>query len=131
MDKKWIGLGLVVLLAGGVVAFKQSERSPVASAAMSEGRPQILLLTDMSEAGGEDNCAKIIKAVQMAGERSVRVTILEPGASSPLLERYRVLVSPTVLVLAPDGEVVARFEGESSATVAAIEARLAQVRPAD
>lgn len=131
MDKKWIGLGLVVLLAGGVVAVKQSERSPVANAAMSESRPQILLLTDMNEAGGEDNCAKIIKAVQMAGERRVRVTILEPGASSPLLERYRVLVNPTVLVLAPDGEVVARFEGESSATVAAIEARLAQVRPAD
>lgn len=129
MDKKWIGLAVVALLAGGVVLVKQRDRPPVASGAMTSGTPQVLLLADMSEAGGEDNCAKIIRAVEVASERRVKVATFGPGDASPLLQRYSVLVNPTVLVLTPDGKVAARFEGESAATVAAIEARLAQIRP--
>lgn len=130
MDKKWIGLAAVALLAGGVLLVKQSERSPVASTAATSGTPQVLLLADMSEAGGEDGCAKIIRAVEMAGARNVRVATFGPGDATPLLKRYGVLVNPTVLVLAPDGKVAARFAGESPAIIAAVEARLAQIRPA-
>jgi len=129
MDKKWIGLAVVALLADGVLVAKQSERPPVASAAATSGAPQILLLADMREAGGEDGCARIIKAVEVANERRVRVATFGPGDDSPLLKRYSVLVNPTILVLTSDGKVADRFECESPATVAAVEARLAQVRP--
>lgn len=131
MNRKWVGLAAVALLVGGVLAVKQGERSPDASAAAATDAPQVLLLADMSEAGGADGCARIIKAVQSAEQRHVRVAQFEPGDTSPLLTRYRVLVSPTVLLIAPDGKVSARFEGESPEIIAAVESRLAQVRPTD
>ena len=130
MDKKWFGIAAVALLAIGVLAIK-AERSPAGAAATTGTPPQVLMLADMREAGGEDGCAKIIKAVQAAEQRHVRVVQFSPGDSSPLLTRYRVLVSPTVLLLVPDGSVSARFEGESPKVIAALESHLAQIRPGE
>lgn len=128
MDRNWIGVAAVALLVVGVVAVK-IERTSVGAPSTTAGAPQVLMLADLREAGGEDGCAKIIAAVQTAEQRHVRVVRFSPGDSSPLLTRYRVLVSPTVLLLATDGSVSARFEGESPKVIAALESQLAQIRP--
>lgn len=130
MKTSWIGLGAVVLVAGGLIAYKM-ERPPAppqhAGTAERVAVPQVLMVADLSEAGTQDGCGKIIAAVQAAEQRHVRVATFNVGDKSALISRYRVLVSPTVLVLTPDGKVAERFEGESPAVVSKVQASLSKL----
>ena len=123
MKVRWLGLALVALLAAGILLVKHRS-SPVASSASA---PQVILVADLNEAGGEDACAKIIEAVQSARSRKVRTMVLGPDDNPALLGRYHVLTIPTVLFLDLDGNVTQRFEGESAEVVTAIQDRLAKL----
>ena len=122
-----LGLPLVAVLAAGILIVKWQERPAAATQTDVQGLPQVLMVADMSEAGGNDGCAKIIAAVEAAKRRNVAVAEFNPGDRSELISRYRVLVSPTVLLLAPDGAVMARFEGESPEVLTALQAELSRV----
>lgn len=129
MNKKWIGILLVALLAGSVLVLKHVSRQTLAASPQPTDTPQALMLADMSEAGGKDNCALIIHAVQVARARGIRVAQFNPGDRSELLTRYHIVITPTVLILKVDGSVSGRFEGESPSVVSAIESALSQLHP--
>lgn len=128
MKLKWFGLVAVALIAIAILAYKAhvSRETPVA---VADSFPRVLLVADLSEADSEgDACAEIIRSVRAARTRGITVQELNPDAKSELLSRYRVLVVPTVLILDPSGNEVARFEGESRQTATAVQARLENLR---
>jgi hypothetical protein len=84
----------------------------------------VLLVADLEEAGTDDPCAEIIRLVRAAGQRGVRVREIPSGETDPVIRKYRVTVEPTVLVLDSSGGVLARHEGESRQTIAAIRSDL-------
>ncbi|KAB2943586.1 MAG: hypothetical protein K8F92_08520 [Hyphomicrobium sp.] len=125
MNGRWVGLASVLLAAVGVVTYKQvaSGTGPLEAATST---PSVLLVADLNEAGDAgDGCAQIISAVRSAGKRGIEVAELMPNNSSKLLARYRVVAAPTVIIIDKDGRETARYEGEDTETVQAIEAKLA------
>ncbi len=118
----------VVVAAAAVVGIKQARARPGATpvetaAAPRAATPSVVLVADPREAGTECGCGLIIRRVREAKARGVNVVELAP--TDPGVARYGVSVAPTVLVLGGDGRVVARREGESSETLAAISSDLA------
>ena len=130
MRTRWAGVLLVVIVAVGVIAYKQ-HRLHTGSGQVGQGlsseKPEILLVVDPREADTKDNCAEIIRLVRGASGRGVKVQELPPESDSPLLRKYRVLTVPTVLILDRDGNVVSRYAGEESSTVQQIRDRLASL----
>ena len=130
MKTHWVGVALVVVVAVGLVAYKE-HRSRVSSSPETQGqssdKPEIVLVVDPREADTADNCAEIIRLVRAAAKRGVTVQELSPNSASPLLKQYKVLTIPTVLILDRDGNVVSRYEGEESSTVQQIRNKLASL----
>lgn len=130
MKTRWAGVALVAIAAIGIVGYKQHRlrtASGQAAQALSSDKPEIVLVVDPREAGSKDNCAEIIRLVRGATGRGVKVQELSPDSESPVLQRYRVLTVPTVLILDRDGNVISRYEGEESSTVQQIRDRLASL----
>jgi hypothetical protein len=131
MRPRWVGVLLVVIVAVGIVAYKQQRvRRPSDQliSELSSNKSEIVLIVDPREADSNgDNCAEIIHLVRGAGGRGIRVQELAPESDSPLLKQYRVLSVPTVLILDGDGNVVSRYEGEETSTVQEIRDRLANL----
>jgi len=124
MNAKALAVTAVVVAAGAIVAAKTMRQRPVeAAAAARSTTPSIVLVADPREAGTDCGCGQIIRRVREAKARGVAVQ--ELGPADPGAATYRVAVVPTVLVLGTDGRVVARREGESRETLAAITADLA------
>lgn len=120
----WVGLAAVLAIAFAIIAYK-ARSSPHQEDSSVAAPPRVLLVADMREADSPgDACAEIIHLVQAARERGIAVEELSPGSKSELVARYHVLTIPTVLILDPDGKVVARYEGESQQTVAGIRSQL-------
>lgn len=134
MRARWIGVVLVVIVAIGIIAYKQERSDKPAIQTTQRATPsnvEIILVADLREANEEgDNCAEIIHLVRDTSMRGAKVQELTPDSDSPLLKRYRVLTNPTVLILDSDGTVVSRYEGESSSTVQKIRDRLATLSEA-
>jgi hypothetical protein len=126
MRIRWIGVAVVLLAVVGLLLVKQQAHRVSPALTGNVERPSVLLVADLREAGEPgDACAEIIHAVREASKRGIRVQELMPDSGSDLLQRYRVLTAPTVLVLSEDGRELGRFEGESRETVNAIRTRLA------
>lgn len=128
MNARIVAVIAVVVAAAAVVGVKQARARPQskrveAAAAPRAAAPSVVLVADPREADTECGCGLIIRRVREAKARGVNVVELAP--SDPGVARYDVSVAPTVLVLGGDGRVVARREGESSATLAAISSDLA------
>lgn len=129
-----IGTAVVAVAALALVLAKQPWRPSAANAQRPDARSvprapaiaaaSIVLFADPREADAPCGCGDIIRAVRTAAAQGVSVREVAPGTAPELAQRYRVLVMPTVLVLGPRGEERARFEGESSATIEALRARL-------
>ena len=135
MIAKRIALALVVLAVVGIIAVKAGSRaeSPPAGpaggeihAAAQAGRPAVVLVADMREADTECGCGQIIRRVRAAKAHGVVVKEVAPD-DAEAGRRYGVTVVPTVVFLDPQGHVVARREGESSETMAAVAADLARL----
>lgn len=120
MKVKWLGIFAVLLISGGIIAYKARVTAQPQAAANSE-LPRVLLVADLKEADSAgDICAQIIHLVREARDRGITVRELEPDSKSELLTRYHVLIIPTVLILDRDGKVVARYEGEGRNTLNAV-----------
>ena len=135
MLAKRIALAVVVLAVAGIIAVKVGSRAgspPVAPAgadlhaAASTDRPSVVLVADMREADTECGCGQIIRRVQAAKARGVVVKEVAPD-DAEAGRRYGVTVVPSVVFLDPQGQVVARREGESSETMAAVSADLSRL----
>jgi hypothetical protein len=130
MKTRWVGVALVVVVAIGIVTYKE-HRSRVSNSpgtlGQSSDKPEIVLVVDPREADTADNCAEIIRLVRAAAKRGVTVQELSPNSESPLLKQYKVLTIPTVLILDRDGNVASRYEGEESSTLDQIRNGLASL----
>ena len=127
MKKNTLYAIAVVLLAAGLVVFKQRTSPKIKSQEVS--RPAVVLIADLREAESpNDTCAQIIRVVREARSQGVKVSELMPNSDSVLLKNHRVVVVPTVLILDRDGRELNRFEGESVATLDAIRTRLGQIQ---
>lgn len=125
MKVRWTGLILVLLLVAAIVGAKLHKQARVQNSPQASN-PAILLVADLSEANEtNDVCADIIHAVRDAAQRGIPVKEVIPDSGPELLKRYHILSAPTVVILDGKGNEVARFEGESKDTLAAIRARLA------
>ncbi len=127
MKKNTLYVIVVVLLAAGLVIFKQRTAPKITNREVS--LPAVVLIADLREADSpNDTCAEIIRVVREARSQGVKVTELMPNSDSDLLRNHRVVVVPTVLVLDREGRELNRFEGESVATLNAIRTRLGQIQ---
>ena len=127
MKKNTLYVIVVVLLAAGLVIFKQRTALKITNLEVS--LPAVVLIADLREADSpNDTCAQIIRVVREARSRGVRVSELMPNSDSALLRNHRIVVVPTVLVLDREGRELNRFEGESVATLNAIRTRLGQIQ---
>jgi len=130
----WIAALSVAALAAGVVAYKELgtpsklvRRAPttsVGAGAARTGAGSVLLFADPSEAQSSCGCGQIIRLVREAVAHGVAVREVAPGADAALEREHRVTVVPTVLFLDAGGRVVARYEGETHETIAALRAGL-------
>ena len=126
MKSKWVGFVGVVVLAFGIIGYKQvlSPRRAVGPAGPPSENPRVILVADPREAESKCGCGEIIRAVRAARSKGVPVQELPPNSESELLKRYRILTAPAVLFLDAEGSEVARYEGEDGKTVEAIRSRL-------
>ena len=130
MKSRWIGLSTVALVAIAIIAYKQKSANSAVVATKS-ATPEVLLVVNPEEENEKGGCGDIIHAVRETGKRGIEVRELPPNSSSDLLQRYRILTAPTVLILDRHGNITDRFEGEESKTVDAIRAKLASLSPED
>lgn len=127
MNRPWMGVLVLGLLIGGVVVAKSMRSAPVASGnttAAPQGQPQVLLFADPKEAEESCGCGEIFRAVQASSTRGVRTQVVDPERERDLVRQYRVTVEPTVIFADATGREVSRHEGESSETIAALQADL-------
>lgn len=138
MIAKRIALAVVVLAVAGIIAVKVGSRAGTPPAAPAAGglhaaapasRASVVLVADMREADTECGCGQIIRRVRAAKAHGVVVREVAPD-DAEAGRRYGVTVVPTVVFLDPQGQVVARREGESSETMAALSADLAKLEEA-
>ncbi len=129
---KRIALAVVLIAAAAIIAFKVSSRTtttslaaaaPAAAASMKPNRPAVVLVADSREADSDCGCGRIIRRVRAAKAHGVTVEELAPD-DADAGRKYGATVVPSVVFLGPDGQVVARREGESEATLAAVSAEL-------
>ncbi len=137
MEKK-IGLALVALAVIGIVAVKARSgsstsapvpaavRDAVQPASATATGPSVVMVADPREADMQCPCGEIIRRVRAAKAQGVAVDELAPD-NADAARRYGVTVVPTVVFLDPGGKVLARHEGESSESLAAITAGLAKL----
>jgi hypothetical protein len=136
MKTRWLPVVAVAIAAGAIVAYKQLRQDPWQGASrarpevMSASGPSVLLFADPREADSADPCAEIFRLVRRVGARGLWVREFAPGKATDVTLQYRVTVEPTVLVLDASGREVARHEGESPETVAAIRSSLERLLPA-
>ncbi len=117
---------LTLALAAGLIAIKPHIPP---SPERESSAPAVVLVADLREADSpNDTCARIIQVVREAHRKGVSVTELMPNSDSALLKKHPVVVLPTVMVLDRDGRELSRFEGESAATLDAINAKLKELQ---
>ncbi len=117
----------VFVAAGAVIAYKEFRNIPAQSTVQTSGEARVVLVADLSEAEDRCACGEIIRAVRATQKKRIPTQELSPDRRSELLNRYRVLTVPTVLILDTDGKEIARYEGEDEKTVEAIQAGLKQL----
>ncbi len=138
MLAKRIALAIVVVAVIGIIAVKMNAPTPaspegsVAAVPVTKvgvSHPEVVLVADGREADTDCGCGKIIRRVRAAKAKGVAVEELPPD-SAEAGRRYGVTVVPTVVFLGSDGQVVARREGESETTIAAISDDLSKLEEA-
>lgn len=122
-------LALVVLGSGVVLAaWRHHHRPPPIQQAAVQGQATVLLFADLREADASCGCGDIIRAVRESRSRGWALQELEPGSQDPRVARFKLVTSPTVVLLDPKGLETARFEGEGDHTLADLKARLGKSR---
>jgi hypothetical protein len=97
-----------------------------------DGRsPSVLLIADPRQAEEACGCAEIFRLIRAAGSRGLPVREIAPAANGAAVREYRVVVSPTVLILDAGGAEVGRYEGEDGRTIEAIRTDLERLLEAE
>jgi hypothetical protein len=118
-------LTLLVLGSGiGLAAYKIQKQVGPVSQVPRAGQRLVILYADLREADFACGCGEVIRAVREASRNGLAVQELEPGKGDPRIDRNALKVSPTVVVLGPDGREQARFEGEGPETVQKLRSKL-------
>jgi hypothetical protein len=109
-------------VSGGTPGAANTGESPSAplEGSSASAAASVLLFADASEAESSCGCGQIIRTVREARERGVVVREVSPDNPGDVAKRYKITVAPTVLMLDGNGEAMARHEGESKETVAAV-----------
>ena len=125
--KKWIGLTLIAGAAAAVLVYKATSTSSGAPAPTSAADhvPRVLLFADLREIDEEHGCGDIIRSVRDVAAHGIPTRENDDS----LGHAHHVTVEPTVVILDPSGAEQARFEGESGATIDALHAALAKLKP--
>lgn len=127
MRRRWLGLVVIVALAGVVLTAKARRSSstlvPIASVS-SRADARILLFADPGEAKASCGCGEVFRSVRAAAARGVTIQEIAPRQNVSVAREHRVTVEPTVLMLDGQGHELRRYEGESTETLAAIRADL-------
>jgi hypothetical protein len=135
MTGKRIGLLAIALVASGIVVYKAAltgSSSFDVSFARDDRSPSVLLIADPRQAKETCGCGEIFRLIRAAGSRGLPIREIAPEANGAAVRKYRVVVSPTVLILDESGAEVARYEGEDGRTIEAIRTdleRLLEVEP--
>jgi hypothetical protein len=122
--KAWLGIGVLTLLVGGIVAYKALVRSG-ATPAHTAPTPRVLLFADLREADDECPCGAIIRAVRASAARGIATRENDEA----LARAHRVTVEPTVLFVDPSGREISRYEGESAESLQRLRAALDKLTP--
>ena len=103
---------------------------PVAAGNTKTTATSVLLLANLREADEACRCGDIIRAVRAAAARGVKtreVDTFNRDEAAKVSQKYRVLVSPTVLFLDGAGKEVSRLQGESEKTLADVKTALSKM----
>jgi len=128
MQKKYLGLGAVVLVALAIIGYKTYQPTAEQTANHTV-LPRVLLVANLNEANeAGDACAEMIHLVRAARERGIAVQELDSSSKSPLLAKYHVLTIPTVLIFDSNGKETVRLEGEGGDVLQKLQTSLAQLK---
>lgn len=125
--KRLIGLATVLVIAIIIISAKTYRTKAKSYSQSASSEPRVVLVATPAEASSFARCGEIIQVVRTAAKHGVHVQELAPDSKSDIVDRYHVLETPTVLVLAADGTVRARFEGEAPETLAAVRSEMEQM----
>jgi hypothetical protein len=127
---RWLVLCTVAVAIGLVLWLK-----PRPQIGMDDGREamdaagastRVLLFADPTEAESSCGCGEIIRLAREVGEHEdVSLSEIDTRKDSDQARRYKVRVSPTVIIAERDGTERARFEGESAEIIEKLRAALA------
>lgn len=113
-------------MVAAIAIIKQTRQhsSPGQETGRIASTPQsVLLVADQNEADALCGCGDIIRMTRAAAHRGINVTEVSPE-DVETTRKYKVVVAPTLLIFAENGDEVSRFEGESATTVDSIRAAL-------
>lgn len=123
--KRGLLLAFLVLGSGAALALWRYQHHPRPLAqAPKPSQPSLVLFADLREADSACGCGEVIRAVREAARQGWGLRELEPGSPDPLVARFALKASPTVLLLGPDGRERKRFEGEGPETLRDLRAHL-------
>lgn len=138
-------LALVIIAVIAIVAYKfigngqqmadQKNATVVSTPATiniaAQNKPIFYLFHDPSDQ--DAGCRRIYAfADQAENELSARVEVKRPDIKTEkaIVDKYQVRVLPTILLVAPDGQVTMRFEGEDGDTIKRLSGLMAQFKTA-
>lgn len=128
MKAKWLGVIAVVVMAVTIIGYK-AKLPPEVPPSTAAKPPRVLLAAVLSEANSPgDACAEIIHVVRAARDSGITVQEIDANSQSDLLERYHVIVFPTVLIFNEAGKEIARYEGEGPQAISAVQAAIEQLK---
>lgn len=124
-------VGVVALLVGLNAIACQSraaaDPAPVTAGRATVTATNVLLFANLREADEACVCGDVIRAVRAAAARGVKtreVDTFNRDEAAKVSQKYRVIVSPTVLFLDDKGKEVSRLQGESQKILADVKAAL-------
>lgn len=126
-------VAVVAVVAVKLVKRRQPPLSPApptnTSSPIAQNKPTLYLFRDSSD--NDAGCRRIYEYADRAErELAGRVDVRRPDIEREknILTQYQVRVLPTILIVAPTGEVQERFEGEGEATAQRIEQTLQRLK---
>lgn len=123
--KRSILLAFLVLGGGvGLSLWRHQHRPQPIVQVPLPSRSSLILFADLREADSACGCGEVIRSVREAARNGWGLRELEPGSADPLVASFALKASPTVLLLSPEGQERARFEGEGPDTLKDLHARL-------
>lgn len=138
-------LAFVILAVVAIIAYKfiggnqptaeqkndSAVSTPATNQTVAQSKSTFYLFHDPSDQ--DAGCRRIYAfADQAESELSARVEVKRPDVKTEkvIVDKYQVRVLPTILVVAPDGQITERFEGEDGDTIKGLEGMISRLKTA-